>query len=393
MGRTFIFLAIISSFTFFSCTEKKVTINEDNVFKVVGNQLLNQVHFLNDTNLNPRSVNYDGTTILVKSKDWTSGFFPGCLWMQYEYTKDEFWKNAADKYTQNTIDQQYNGKTHDMGFKMYCSFGNGYRLIKDSIYKEVLIQSAKTLSTRFNPKVGCIKSWDHHNDKWQFPVIIDNMMNLELLFWANKETGDSSYYNIAVSHANTTLKNHYRADYSSFHVVAYDSITGEVIMKNTHQGYANESAWARGQAWGLYGFTMCFRETGDSAYLNQAIHIADFILNHKNLPDDNIPYWDFDAPKIPNEERDASAAAVICSAFYELSKFVDFQKENYLKAADKILYNLSSDKYFAKAGENNNFILMHSVGSKPQNSEVDVPIIYADYYYLEALLRKHYLEE
>lgn len=322
---------------------------------------------------------------LVSSRDWTSGFFPGELWFLYQYTGKEEWKKLAQNFTANIEREKTNGTTHDMGFKVYCSFGQGYRLTKDAHYKEVIIESAKTLSTRFNPKIGCIRSWDHHKDQWEYPVIIDNMMNLELLFEATKLTGDSSFYKIAFTHAMTTMKNHFRSDYSSYHVVNYDTATGKVISKNTAQGYSDESAWARGQAWGLYGFTMCYRETKNKAFLAQADHIAAFILHNPNLPKDMVPYWDFNAPNIPNEPRDASAAAVMASALYELSAYSKNGKQ-YRKAADKIMQTLTN-YYRSPIGENKGFILLHSTGSKPANSEVDVPIIYADYYYLEALLR------
>jgi uncharacterized protein YyaL (SSP411 family) len=239
--------------------------------------------------------------------------------------------------------------------------------------------------------VGCIRSWDHNKDKWGYPVIIDNMLNLELLFEATKLTGDSSFYNIAVSHANTTMKNHFRSDFSSYHVVDYDTITGNVVKKNTHQGYSHESAWARGQAWALYGYTMCYRETKDLKYLRQAENIAGFILNHPNLPKDLVSYWDFNAPDIPNEPRDASAAAIIASALYELSGY-SVNAKTYRDKAGKILRSLT-DNYRAKPSEARGFILLHSTGSKPMNSEVDVPLNYADYYYLEAILRLKKLNE
>jgi unsaturated chondroitin disaccharide hydrolase len=328
---------------------------------------------------------------LVVSRDWTSGFFPGELWFLYEWTKKNEWKIQAQNFTANIEREKTNAGTHDMGFKIYCSFGNGYRLAKYLPYKDVIIESARTLITRFNPKVGCIRSWDHHKEQWDFPVIIDNLMNLELLFEATKLSGDSSFYKIAVTHANTTIKNHYRPDYSSYHVVDYDTATGQVRKKQTAQGYSDESAWARGQAWGLYGFTMCYRETKNKIYLEQAEHIASFILNHPNLPKDLVPYWDFNAPNIPNEPRDASAAAIMASALYELSTYNKDNKK-YRTAADKIIGNLTN-YYGSAVGKNHGFILLHSTGSKPANSEVDVPLIYADYYYLEALLRMKKLKE
>lgn len=334
--------------------------------------------------VSPRTIE-NGKLKLVASRDWTSGFFPGVLWFLYQYTGKQEWLTQAKAYTANIEREKTNAGTHDMGFKIYCSFGTGYRLTNDVTYKDIIIQSAKTLSTRFNPTVGCIRSWDHHKDVWGFPVIIDNMMNLELLFEATKLTGDSSFYKIAVSHANTTIKNHFRPDYSSYHVIDYDTATGAVVKKNTHQGYSHESAWSRGQAWGLYGYTLCYRYTRNPAYLQQAEHIASFILNHPRLPKDLVPYYDFDGPEIPNAPRDASAAAIIASGLYELSGYSK-QAKLYRTTADKIVTNLTKS-YRSPIGENYGFLLLHSTGSKPANSEVDVPLNYADYYYLEALLR------
>ncbi|MDR1526728.1 MAG: glycoside hydrolase family 88 protein [Dysgonamonadaceae bacterium] len=337
--------------------------------------------------VSPRTLNADGGLQLVASRDWTSGFFPGSLWYMYEYTNNDEWKELAKKYTAPIEPEKMNGGDHDIGFKLYCSFGNGYRLTKDPSYRSILIQAAKTLTTRFKSNAGIIRSWDHNTGKWQCPVIIDNMMNLELLFWAFKETRDSVYYQIAVSHAKKTIENHFRKDYSSYHVVDYDTITGEVLKKNTHQGYAHETAWARGQAWGMYGYTMCFRETGDTAYLEQAKAITHFIFTNKNLPEDLIPYWDFDAPGIPDEPRDVSAAAICASALYELSLYDTENAIQYRQWADAILDNLSRD-YRSPLNENRGFLLLHSTGIKPMNIEIDVPLSYADYYFLEALLRK-----
>src|SRR5882757_2101197 len=333
--------------------------------------------------VSPRTLE-KGELKLVPSKDWTSGFFPGELWFLYEYTGKPQWKSAAQTYTANIENEKWNGGTHDMGFKVYCSFGTGYRLTKDPHYKDVIIQAAKTLSTRFNPKIGSLKSWDNRS-KWDFPVIIDNMMNLELLFAATRLTGDSSFYKIAVAHANTAMKNHFRKDYSSYHVVDYDTVTGKVASRVTHQGYADESAWSRGQAWGLYGYTMCYRETKNKAFLEQADHIAAFILNHPNLPADKVPYWDFNAPGIPNEPRDVSAAAVLASGLYELSAYSK-NGQQYRQVANKIIESLTKS-YRAPIGKSKGFILLHSTGSKPSDSEVDAPLSYADYYYLEAMAR------
>ena len=340
----------------------------------------------------PRNIESDGTLHMVVSRDWTSGFFPGELWYMYEYTGDDFWKDKARQQTALIEREKLNGGTHDMGFKVYCSFGNGYRLTGDANYKEVLLQSAYTLTTRYKERIGAIRSWDHSRDKWECPVIIDNMMNLELLFWAFRASGDSLFYNVAVNHARTTMKNHYRDDYSSYHVVDYDTITGAVINRHTHQGYAHESAWSRGQAWGLYGYTMCYRETGLPEFLEQAGHIADYIFSSPALPEDLMPYWDFNAPGIPDEPRDASAATVTASALYELSMYVPEKQNDYVSKANTILNNLSKN-YRTTAGKDRGFLLLHSTGSKMHNVEVDAPIVYADYYYLEALLRKQKLEK
>jgi hypothetical protein len=340
----------------------------------------------------PRTLDSAGNLKLVTSRDWTSGFFPGVLWFLYEYTGKKDWLSEAQQFTAQMEREKVNGTTHDMGFKIYSSFGAGFRLTKNADYKNVIIESAKTLSKRFNENAGVLRSWDHSKQKWDFPVIIDNMMNLELLFAATRLTGDSSFYRIAVRHANTTMKNHYRADYSSYHVVDYDStVAGKINNKTTHQGFSNESAWSRGQAWGLYGYTMCYRETKNKTYLDHADKIAAFILHHPNLPKDMLPYWDFNAPNIPNEPRDASAAAIMASSLYELSLYSKNGKE-YKKAADKIMESLT--KYYrAPIGQSKGFILLHSTGSKASNSEVDVPLNYADYYYIEALLRMKKLNE
>jgi unsaturated chondroitin disaccharide hydrolase len=336
--------------------------------------------------VNPRTVRND-SLILVAPRDWCSGFYPGNLWFLYELTGKEQWKKQAEYYTQKIEKEQFNGGTHDLGFKMLGSFGNGWRLkTNESAYRDILIQSAKTLSTRFNPKTGVIRSWDHSRDKWNNPVIIDNMMNLELLFWAFRQTKDSSFYRIAVSHANTTMKNHFRPDFSSYHVIDYDINTGLVTKKNTHQGFSHESAWSRGQAWALYGYAVCYRETGDKKYLQQAENIAQFIFSHPRLPSDLIPYWDFDDPKIPNVPRDASAAAVTASALYQLVQQKSKHSKDYLQKAEKIIQSLSSPTYLASPGSNHGFLLKHSTGGLPNGFEIDAPIVYADYYFLEALI-------
>jgi hypothetical protein len=336
------------------------------------------------------------------SEWWTSGFYPGTLLYLYSFSKDTALLREATQRLKLLEKEQFNKGTHDLGFMMYCSYGNAERLMNAEQMPQsaltaagcdnILLNSARSLSTRFNPTVGCIRSWD--SKPWRYPVIIDNMMNLELLFWATHFSGDSSFYRIAVTHANTTMKNHFRPDYSSYHVVEYDSANGAILDRKTAQGFADSSAWSRGQAWGLYGYTVMFRATKDPRYLDHAEHIAHFILSNPNLPADKIPYWDYNVPDIPRALRDASAAAIMASAFIELSKYVGIEKgREYLDVAEQIIVSLSSNNYKAVVGSNGGFLLKHSVGHLPAKSEVDVPLTYADYYFVEAMLRYKQLGE
>jgi hypothetical protein len=336
----------------------------------------------------PRSLNNDGSLKMVDSNDWTSGFFPGSLWYLFEYSKNDFWKINADKYTRDLEEGKDRTNTHDLGFIYYCSYANAYRITGENYYKDVVLAASESLITRYNPTIGCIRSWDWGN--WNYPVIIDNMMNLEMLFWASKTLNNSTYSDIAISHANNTLKNHFREDFSSCHVVDYDN-SGNVIGQYTHQGAFDGSIWSRGQSWGLYGFTFCYRETRDSAYLSQAEDIADFIISE--LPEDYIPYWDMLAPNIPDEPRDASAAAVMASALIELSEYLPKKSEEYMNIARNILVELCSAKYLNTGEINYDFILLHSTGDYPQDHEIDAPLNYADYYFIEALVRYVKLQE
>jgi len=334
----------------------------------------------------PRSYSWKNKSIKkALPKDWTSGFFAGNLWLLYQLSGDEAYKEKAMQWTAFIENEKYNDRTHDMGFKIYCSYGNGLKESNRKDYEDIIIQSAKTLSTRFNKNVGCIRSWDFNKDIWEFPVIIDNMMNLELLFEATKLSGDSTYHNIAVSHANTTLDNHFREDGSSYHVVVYDTIHGNVLDKVTHQGINDESVWARGQAWGIYGYTMAYRYTKNPKYLERAESSAQFYLNHKKLREDGIPYWDFHDPAIPNAPRDVSAATIMASALLELASVTN--NKTYAAYSNKVIETLSSDEYILESNESTPFILDHSTGNWPKNDEIDGPIVYADYYFLESLLR------
>lgn len=343
--------------------------------------------------LNPRTIDTNGSVSLVHPHDWTSGFFPGELWMMYEFTNDPYWRQEAASFTWDIEEAKMHGGTHDLGFMIGDSFGKAWELTGEQSYLDVVLQAASTLSTRFNPTVGAIRSWDHNAKVWKFPVIIDNMMNLEMLFKMADISGDRRYRDIAVSHADVTLKNHFRPDHSSFHVVDYDPETGDVRMKVTAQGYSDDSFWSRGQGWGLYGFTMCYCHTGDRRYLDKAEAIADWFMNLPGMPSDLVPYWDMKAPGTesadnPEVARDASAASVIASGLYELAEYVEPEKgQRYSRFADTIIQNLTTG-YILRPEEADGFILGHSTGHHPAGSEIDVPLVYADYYYLEALLRK-----
>lgn len=318
---------------------------------------------------------------------WVSGFFPGVLWMLYENNGDGQLRRYAEMMTDRVEPAKKMTVTHDLGFMLYCSFGHGYRLTGNKHYLDVINEGTQSLLTRWNPELGVIKSWES-GGRWQYPVIIDNMMNLEMLCFMTKQHSDRRYVKIAEKHAQTTMKNHFRPDYSCFHVVSYDTIKCEPHAKNTAQGWADESAWARGQSWGLYGYTMMYRETLNGKYLEQARRIADFLVKHPRMPEDGVPYWDYDAPDIPSAKRDASAASVMASALIELSQLDPSERSSeWLAFAKKQLRTLSSPEYLAESGENGGFILKHSVGHLKAKAEVDVPLTYADYYYVEALMR------
>lgn len=326
-----------------------------------------------------------GKWVSVAANNWVSGFYPGTLLYIYEATGDKELYNEGIKRLK-VMEPEQHIDSHDIGFMMNDSYGIANQIAPNPEYQKVLVTSANSLSKRFNPVVGCTMSWA--SQPGQFRVIIDNMMNLELLMWATKATGDSSYAKIAISHANTTMKNHFRPDYSSYHLVIYNPQTGEVIKKQTVQGAADESAWARGQSWGLYGYTMMYRETKDPKYLAQANHIANFILTNPNLPADKVPYWDYNAPGIPNADRDASAGAILASGLIELSQYTDVvNSKRYMDVAEQIIKTLSSPQFKSKDGENGGYLLMHSVGHMPKKALVDVPLNYADYYFMEAMLR------
>ncbi len=400
-----IFTLIMTVMLMISCSNKsdneKTAFLEDNA-QYAAEQTLGMLKAVGEPNGKnyPRSTKNDSlrTTDMY---DWTPGFFPGSLWYIFELTGDTIWRNNAEKWTHSLEPLKTFTANHDLGFMMYCSYGNAERLAPQAEYKDILIESAESLSTRYDDRVKAIKSWNGGRSwgdttRWTYPVIIDNMMNLEMLFYASKVSGNKKYYDIAVTHANTTLKNHFREDFGSYHVVDYDSITGEVRAKVTAQGFSDNSTWSRGQAWAIYGYTMVYRETKDTTYLTAAKNMADYFI--KKLPEDMVPLWDFNVGQdgyTPGERsyatgfqkklRDASAGAIVCSALFELGDLAN--NKSYTETAIKMLKSLASPNYRAPIGQNGNFLIMHCVGSIPHKSEIDVPLTYADYYFLEALVR------
>lgn len=355
----------------------------DRVFELAKVQFEAMDGVLTD-DITPRSTNADGTFRTADIYWWCSGFFPGSLWYTYLYTGDERMKELAHKHTAKIDSIMFVRFDHDLGFQMNCSFGNALRITGDPRYEQRMIEAAHALASRYSPDTKLLRSWSH--GKWEFPVIIDNMMNLELLLEGYRLCGDKTLYDIAVSHADVTMKNHFREDHTCWHLVNYDPASGDILGKQTVQGYADDSAWARGQAWAIYGYVMMYQKTGLERYLSHAEKIADMLI--ARLPEDGIPYWDFDDPAVPDALRDASAGAVMASAFCRLSHLASDRKlaARCAETADRQIRTLASEEYLASPGENHNFLLKHSVGFLRNNSEVDAPLTYADYYFLEALL-------
>lgn len=383
-------LFFVAAFSLLSCaerTERAITPQQlADVFTLAEKQYTQLCEQLTDSTM-PRTLNPDGTLRTSDVNWWCSGFLPGSLWYIYEVGQSPAIRALALEQTLKLKPLLQLPTDHDIGFQLNCSYGQAYRLTGADSLKSVLVAGARKLAQRMNPTTGVIRSWDFLRPGWKYPVIIDNMMNLELLTVGARLAGDDTLKQVALRHADTTLKNHFRGDYTSYHLVNYDPQTGQVLSRETVQGYADESAWSRGQAWALYGYSMMYRETGQERYLEQAQHIADMLL--QRLPADGIPFWDLDDPQ-PQPLRDASAAAILASAFIELSEHTG--RAAYFRMAEKQLVTLLTPEYLAPAGTNGGFLLKHGVGNLPEGSEVDVPLTYADYYFLEALVRygKHW---
>lgn len=320
------------------------------------------------------------------AEEWCSGFWSGILWMDYGYSHDSIVGQAAEGYTAALRSCVYRPVyDHDLGFITFCSFGKGYEQNHNATYRQTLLDAADSLATLFRSLVGTILSWPRNVKMFGgHNTIMDNMMNLDLLFWASRHGGNPLLYDIAVTHAKTTMKRHFRPDGGCYHVAVYDTLTGDFIKGVTHQGYADNSTWARGQSWAVYGYTMVYRYTHEKVFLDFAQKVANYYLSR--LPEgDLIPKWDFDDPD-PKAPKDASAACVVADALLELQQYVGGQKgQQYREKAVEMLRQLSSPEYFS--GKRNDAFLLHSTGHHPAGSEIDASIVYADYYYLEALLR------
>jgi unsaturated chondroitin disaccharide hydrolase len=328
---------------------------------------------------------------------WGSGFFPGCLWMMYEATGDNQFRTWAETWTAGLEGQATTSPLHDVSFQIFTSYGNGHRLTGNAGYPPVLQDAALNMSDLFHAPSGVITlGWGN----WQSPSAIDAMMNLQLLFWAAKNGGLQAWHDMAVSHCYATATDLVRPDGGTYQIVDYDIVTGDIVVQEALQGYADESTWSRGQGWAVYGYTVAFRETGDPNFLNLAVATADYYID--NSPADGVAWWDFDTPDIPNTERDTSAGSVAASALIELSNLTDDPqlREKFNTAACRILLALclpeQAGGYLAEDGNGSVLspgLLMHGchfhpdAAVEPGVARPDESLIWGDYYFLEALVR------
>ncbi|MCD7973073.1 MAG: glycoside hydrolase family 88 protein [Candidatus Azobacteroides sp.] len=403
--RLLALLALGCCTCFFSCDEKQemtykdsllnrtekeqINFDVDSLKDFIIHQYTKSLKYVGTGNKIPRNSYKDGTIRTVGIESWVSGFYGGSLWYIYELTGDNTWLEPAKHWTEILEPIQHYEGIHDIGFMIYCSYGNGFRLTHNESYLPVLRQTSETLCKRFNPAVGTLLSWgnladtltqEYHN------TIIDNLMNLELLMFSADKFNAPRFSGIARAHADKTAESHVRPDYSTFHVVEYDKMNGAIVKQKTHQGYEDSSDWARGQTWAIYGYNLMYKYTRESKYLDLACHIADRFIDR--LPGDLVPYWDFDDPGIPDTYRDASAGAIASCALFDLSKLIDNAdlELKYHNIAIGLLNNLTTKEYLATE-EYYKCLLLHSVGHWNQKTEIDTNINYADYYYLEALLK------
>ena len=390
--KKFIHLICFTLILIFSISQK--TLAGSHLDSLVNNAIIISLNHLKESirevgsdTLYPTYGTKDLKWQLKGSDDWTSGFYPGCLWYAYELSKDPSFNKSAKEWTAPIEHEKYNHDTHDLGFRFMCSFGNGLRFgkgINSHNYKNIILTAAKTLAMRYNSKVGCISSnWDKLKIKNSYPVVIDIMMNLELLFWASENGGPQYLAEYAINHATRTAHDFIREDGGTYHIVRYNKNTGKIINKGTLQGAGDETTWSRGQAWAIYGFVVCYRFTKDIKFLKVAEKLADYFIKH--LPKNHIAPWDFQSDI---DYRDVSATSITTSALFEMIKYIkdDSLKNYYESQAEAMLTSLCNPPYFTE-GKNTSCLLDHSVQYLPINSNVDVPAIFADYYFLEAIVR------
>jgi len=329
------------------------------------------------------------------SGGWTSGFYPGCLWLAYELSGRGEFRDWAKKWTGGLEKEADNTGTHDLGFMFGCSYGNGIRNVSPGealAYKRILLNAAATLDKRYSPTPGMLRcDWDEppfSQDTTLYPVIVDIMMNLELLFWGAENGASASLREHAVLHAQKTYRDLVRPDGSTYHIVRYKKDSGTIFNKGQLQGQNEHSTWTRGHAWCTYGMIVCYRYTRDETFLAHACVLADYFL--KRLTPDNVSVWDFDSSPEFSNVKDASATAITASALFELSTYVRDrkQRDHYRGKAEAMLAALCSKDYLAE-GEPTNVLLLHSTQylTQPGNQNTDKPAIFADYYFLEAIKR------
>jgi len=406
-----LFLAIMLICTLTACQTQKEPSDADLQLQYCAKQVSRALVELQDStggydfSMEPRNILHGENAWNCRkacAEEWCSGFWPGVLWMDYQSEElsvksEEFaspipldsLRKVAEGYTETlSFLAERPAYDHDLGFLVINSFLKGYEATDNEKYKQIALAAADTLATLFNPTVGTILSWPRHvKDYGGHNTIMDNMINLELLYWASQNGSNKQLSDIATKHAETTMANHFREDGSCYHVAVYDTITGAFIKGVTHQGYADSSMWSRGQSWAIYGYTTVYRYTKEQRFLDFAQKVTDIYLKRlKETSDDWVPLWDMDDPRGLQAPKDASAACVVASALIELSQYVEKKKAKvYQDAVESMLRDLSSEKYQSR--EKNVAFLMHSTGHHPAGSEIDASIVYADYYYIEALLR------